>query len=254
MSAEPIEVLPDDGPEEAVLGTFGTASTQPADEGAESVPLPRKSGTKAAKPAPPTNKGRKLAPEPLRPEEVRQLAGAISNRSTSGVRLRGMIGVMFGAGLRLAECLALYPRDIDTTAGIIRVREGKGRKDRTIGIDAYSCALVDRWLDRRRKLGLTARHPLFATYSKGRFGGPLQQRYVRAALVRAADRADMTQRVHPHGLRHSLASDMADRGEPTHVIQAQLGHGSLATTDRYIRRLRPMEVIKVMRGRDWSKD
>lgn len=213
------------------------------------VPLPRRSGTK---PVPPTNKGRKFAPEPLTAAEVRQLVGAISGRSASGARLRAMVAVMFGSGLRLAELLALHPRDVDTSAGTVRVREGKGRKDRVVGLDAYACALVDRWVARRRKLGLTARQPLFATYSEGQAGRPLQQRYVRAALARAAASAELTKRVHPHGLRHSTASDMADRGEPTHVIQAALGHGSLATTDRYVRRLRPKEVIDVMRARDWG--
>jgi integrase/recombinase XerD len=212
-------------------------------------------GTGSERPQPPTNKGRKLPPEPLTPDEVRQLIGAASNRHSSGIRLRAMIAVMYGAGLRLAETLALYPRDIDTAAGTVRVREGKGRKYRTVGIDVYSCSLVDRWLDRRTQLGLNGRAPLFCTYERGEqrtnFGQPMSPRYVRTALARLGDKAGLDKRVHPHGLRHSLASDMADRGFNTHDIQAQLGHGSLATTDRYIRRLRPQGLIEAMRDRDW---
>lgn len=203
---------------------------------------------------PPTNKGRKLTPEPLNSDEMRRLFKAASTRSVSGIRMRAMIGVMFGAGLRLAETLALAPRDIDTEAATVTVREGKGRKYRVVGIGQFGCALVERWLEERRKLGLSPRQPLFCTYSAGNKGRPLQQRYVRAALSRLADRAELTKRVHPHGLRHSLASDMADRGRPTREIQDQLGHGSLATTDRYVRRLRPMEVIEAMREWDWTID
>jgi len=206
---------------------------------------------------PPTNRGRRLPPEPLTPGEVRQLLAASSNRYPSGIRLRAMIGVMYGAGLRLAETLDLYPRDVDTAKGTVRVAVGKGGKYRTVGIDPYSCALVDRWIDRRAKLGLNGRSPLFSTYERGEmrqnFGQRLSPRYVRAALARLGRKAGLDKRVHPHGLRHSLASDMADRGFNTHDIQAQLGHGSLATTDRYIRRLRPTGLIEAMRERDWSE-
>src|SRR3954451_19993530 len=99
---------------------------------------------------PPTNAGRKLPPEPLTAAEVQQLVNATSNRSSSGIRLRALIGVLYGAGLRLAEALALETRDVDTQKGIIRVRNGKGGKTRTVGIDPQGTALLDRWLDRRR--------------------------------------------------------------------------------------------------------
>ena len=200
---------------------------------------------------PPTNKGRKLPAEPLTAAEVAALLGAVSNRSSSGIRLRALIGVMYGAGLRLAESLALMPRDVDTATCTVRVREGKGRKTRTVGIDPHCSALLDRWLDRRRALGLNGRHPVFATYAVGKVGQPLDPRYVRTALARAGAKAGIDKRVHPHGLRHSLAFDLAQRGVPTHVIQAQLGHASLAITDRYVRHLMPIEVIDIMRGRDW---
>src|SRR5690606_24979718 len=121
----------------------------------------------------------------------------------------------------------------------------------TIGIDPRGAALLDRWADRRAALGLNGRHPIFAQYTTGRTGRPLTPRYVRAAMSRLADQAGIDKRVHPHGLRHSLAFDLAQRGTPMHVIQTQLRHGSLAITDRYIRHLHPGEVIDIMRTRDW---
>jgi site-specific recombinase XerD len=206
----------------------------------------------ASRPAPPTNAGRKLPPEPLAADEVRDLIAAISNRSSSGIRLRALVGILYCSGLRLAESLALYPRDADTQAGIIRVREGKGRKSGTVGIDPAGAGLLDRWLDRRRTLKMTNRHPIFALYETGKLGQPMDPRYVRAALARLAAKAGITKRVHPHGLRHSLAFDMAQRGIPTHQIQQQLRHSSLAVTDRYVRHLMPTDVIAVMRHRDWG--
>jgi site-specific recombinase XerD len=92
------------------------------------------------RPVPPTNAGRKLPAEPLTPEEVRILLAAASNRSASGIRLRAMIGVWYGSGLRLAESLSLEPRDVDTQTGTVRVREGKGDKTATVGIDPAGAA------------------------------------------------------------------------------------------------------------------
>lgn len=230
---------------------LGTASTENGPQAADKVPGPRKTGTK---PVPPSNAGRHLPPEPLTATEVTQLLRCASNRTSSGIRMRAMIAVMYGAGLRLAETLNLHPRDVDTTAYIVRVHRGKGGKSRAVGIDTESAALLDRWLDRRRTLGLTGHHPIFATYETGRVGQALQQRYVRTALARLGAKAGIDKRVHPHGLRHSLAFDLAQRGVPTHQIQAALGHGSLATTDRYVRHLMPADVIEVMRNRDWTKE
>lgn len=202
-------------------------------------------------PTPPTNAGRRLPPEPLTREEVHQLLAAASNRSPSGIRLRAMIGVMYGSGARLAETLALELRDIDTQTGIVRIRHGKGDKTRTVGIDPQSCALLDRWLDRRAAYKLNGRQPIFATYETGKVGRPLDPRYVRQTLANLAAKAGIDKRVHPHGLRHSLAFDLAQSGMPMHQIQRQLGHASLAVTDRYVRHLLPADVVEVMRNRSW---
>jgi integrase len=64
-------------------------------------------------------------------------------------------------------------------------------------------------------------------------------------------KAGIEKRVHPHGLRHSLAFAMATEGVPTHEIQAALGHSSLAITDRYVRHLAATDVVARMRSREW---
>jgi site-specific recombinase XerD len=202
-------------------------------------------------PTPPSHKGQTFAPEPLNPDEVRQLIDTASRRSSSGIRLRALIGVMYGAGLRLAEALALQPKDVDTTAGTVRVLRGKGSKSRLVGIDPRSCELLEAWTARRSTLGLTGRHPLFATYTTGQFGRPLSQVQVRTALARLGAKAGIEKRVHPHGLRHSLASDMAERGVSLLIIQKQLGHASLAATGTYIDHLKPTAVVDAMRAREW---
>ena len=200
------------------------------------------------KPTPPTNKGRRLPPEPLTRDEIDRLIAAASGRSTTGIRSRALIAIMAGAGLRLAEALALHPRDVDLASGTVRVRHGKGNRDRTVGILPWAVPLVERWFDRRRRYGLNGRHLVFAQYSSGKVGQPLDPRYVRLLLARLADRAGIDKRVHPHGLRHSLATDLAWRGVPLPLVAAQLGHSTTATTDRYLRRLAPTEVVAAMKA------
>jgi integrase/recombinase XerD len=202
-------------------------------------------------PTPPTNAGRKFPVEPLTADEVRALLSAASNRASSGIRLRAMIGVMYGAGLRLAEVLALKSHDVDTKAGTVRVRHGKGDKARVVGIDPHGAALLDAWMERRRSLGLNGKHLVFAQYTVGKVGEPLDPRYVRTALARLGVKAGLEKRVHPHGLRHSLAFDLAMTGTPTNAIQAALGHTSLAVTDRYVRHIAPADVVATMRAREW---
>ncbi|MGH8899818.1 MAG: tyrosine-type recombinase/integrase [Egibacteraceae bacterium] len=118
---------------------------------------------------------------------------------------------------------------------MIRIRHGKGGRTRTVDIDPSSCAIVQRWLDLRRRRGM--RSPaLFCTLG----GRPLQPRCVRAMLSRYATRAGVDKRVHPHGLRHTHAGELAAEGVPVNVIQAQLGHASLKTTSVYLPRSSPV--------------
>lgn len=204
-----------------------------------------------ARTKPPSHKGRRFPIEILTVSEVHGLLKAASPTSPSGIRARAIIAVLFGAGLRVGELLHLYPRDLDTQRGVIRIRGGKGGKTWTVGIDPGSCALVDQWLDVRAFRGINGHHPVFCGYRVGALGQELSDRYVRTLLTRLGHRAGIEKRVHPHGLRHSLAYDLAQRGVPMPVIQAQLGHGSLATTDRYVRHLMPSDVVQAMRQHTW---
>ena len=196
----------------------------------------------------PWNKGKRLPAEPLTADEARALVKAASNRAPTGIRNRALLVVLYRGGLRSDEALALLPKDLNADEGTIRVLHGKGDKARLVGLDQGAWAVLQRWLDKRTALGIKSRKPVFCTLK----GTPLNDRYVRAMIKRMAVRAGIEKRVHPHGLRHSHASELANEGTPLHVIQQQLGHSSLATTDRYIRHLAPQEVVKTMQSREWT--
>jgi site-specific recombinase XerD len=196
----------------------------------------------------PGNKGKTYPPEILTPEEVRALVRGCSNRAPTGVRNRALIVVLYRAGLRLHEALALTPRDVDAQRGTVNVRHGKGDKHRTVGMDPGAFALLERWLDVRRAQDIGPRRRLFCTLA----GEPVHDSYVRQLLHRLARKAAIDKRVHPHGLRHTHAAELVAEGTPLDIIRDQLGHDSLRTTDRYLRHVAPRERIERMRARAWE--
>jgi len=98
---------------------------------------------------------------------------------------------------------------------------------------------VDRWLDCRKGLRLTARHPLFCTLK----GGPLWDSYVRTLCKRLAAKAGVEKRCHPHGFRHGWALGQVQAGTSLNAIQQLLGHSSLATTSVYLRNIAPAAAV-----------
>jgi len=132
---------------------------------------------------------------------------------------------------------------------VVRVGARTGGQARAAGIDAAALAIVGEWLTARRALGIDDDGPLFCTLS----GGPLQPAYVRQLLPRLADKAGIRKRVHAQGLRYTHAAELAAEGLPAEVIQAQLGHESLASTDRYLRRVSLAHArIGALRRREWT--
>ena len=184
---------------------------------------------------PQSGKGRKLPAEVLTPAEIKALIRACSTRAPTGVRNRALLVVLYRGGLRVGEALALYPKDVDPRRGTIRVLHGKGDQARTVGLDPEALAVIERWADVRKSLGISSRRRLFCTLA----GGPLDSSYVRQLLPRLAARAGIDKRVHAHGLRHTHAAELAEEGYPANFIQDRLGHASLAVTDRYLRHIGP---------------
>lgn len=180
-------------------------------------------------------------------EEVEALIGACGRRSPTGLRNRAMIAVLYGGALRVSEALSLEPKDLDLAKRTGRV-VGKGGKAREFGLAPMAVPHVELWLATRAKLGLARGRGrrLFCTLD----GGPMSDRYVRALLARKAEAIGSPKRVHPHALRHSMAAELDERGARVTDIAAQLGHGSVATTQGYLRTLRAGErldrIVSVM--------
>ncbi len=197
---------------------------------------------------PPANKGLKYPAEVLNPGEVRALIGACSSDSPTWLRNRALIVLLYRTGLRCSEALHLDPKDIDFELGAVSVLHGKGDRRRTVGIDAGALEVVEGWTERRAKLELDRNAPLFCSLTGGRLAGS----YVRTILPQLAEAAGVAKRVHPHGLRHTHAFELLQEGVPLPIIQRQLGHVSLQTTDTYLSHFAPIDVIERISQREWT--
>jgi site-specific recombinase XerD len=199
----------------------------------------------------PANAGNKYPAEVLSRSEIEQLLAACSRRGVTGIRNRALIVVLWRAGLRIAEALALQVKDVDLDAGTLAVLHGKGDYRRVVGLDPQACAVLEVWLARRRELGIARGAPVFCVVSGASRGRPMYSASVRETLKLLGQKAGIEKRVHPHGLRHTHAAELAREGVPVNVIRRQLGHASLATTARYVEHLNPTEVIEAMQNRAW---
>jgi integrase len=197
-----------------------------------------------------TTKGRRFPPEPLSPAEVDALLHACSRRAPTGIRNRALIAVLYRSGLRIGEALALRLADVDLEACSIRVLHGKGDRSSTVGLDPGAVALLERWLEQRRQLGLGRAVTIFCTLK----GDPVRQKYVRALLARLRWKAGIEKRVHAHGFRHTHATELRREGVGIGIISKQLGHSSIATTARYLDHVSPVEVIDTIRRRTWTDE
>lgn len=200
----------------------------------------------------PANKGRKFPPEPLTPREALSLVEACG-KGYAGARNKALITLLWRSGLRVAEALALYPKDVDLEEGRVHVLHGKGDKSRIVAIDPMAGAVIRDWLEARRELGATSKQRLFCVISKPTIGEPMHAAYVRNMVKDAAIKAgfDPDRRVHPHALRHTHAYELFSEGFRLDFIQGQLGHSSLSVTARYIEHLNPAERVDAIRGRRW---
>jgi integrase len=208
---------------------------------------------------PPANKGKHYPAEVLSPAEVRRLLAAARGMRQQCTALRNatMIAVQWRCGLRVAELLALEPRDIDLEYGELLVRNGKGSKRRALGLDAETVALLRSWMEWRDERGFAPDTTLFVTIVQGRYqraGRPISYTTYVEMLKRCARRARIYKRVHTHGLRHTFAVELLREGVPPTIIQKLLGHKSLHHTLVYLDHLLPGEAIDRQRQRRWPAE
>jgi integrase/recombinase XerD len=164
---------------------------------------------------------RKL-PVVLSPEEVARLLDA-----APGLKYKAALSVAYGAGLRASEVISLKIGDIDSRRMVIRVEQGKGRKDRYVMLSPHLLALLRAWWKAARPQGW-----LFPGRDRVQ---PMTTRQLNRACHAAAQMAEINKRVSLHTLRHSFATHLLEHNIDVRVIQVLLGHAKLDTTALYTR-------------------
>ena len=171
-----------------------------------------------------------------------------SPTSSLGIRHRAIIVLLYRTGLRISEALEVREKDVDFEIGSVAVLYGKGGRRRTVGIDPGAYEHIEAWTERRRSLGISDPVPLLCTL----LGGPWASTHVRVMFRRLGRRAGIAKHVHPHGLGHTPADELMMEGIAMPIIQQQLGHSSLESTDTYLAHIAPKQVIDTMKKRQWS--
>jgi integrase/recombinase XerD len=170
----------------------------------------------------PAPKMPKKLPVILSPEEVLEFL--------SCVRLnhhRTILTCCYAAGLRISEALALQVPHIDSQRMMIRVEQGKGRKDRYVMLSPKLLEILRHWWRQAR--------PGHWLFPGGIPGSHLTPKAVGEACQEALERCRISKPISPHSLRHAFAVHLLEQGTDVRTIQLLLGHRSLATTARYLR-------------------
>jgi len=164
----------------------------------------------------------KRLPEVLSLEEVSKLFANVR-----ALKQRTILQTTYAAGLRLMEALNLQTNDIDSARMVIRIRQGKGRKDRYVTLSPTLLETLREYYKACRPNGTL----LFPNRNGDERTHPTT---VQRACRRAARAAGLNKRVTPHTMRHSFATNLLEAGTDLRTIQLLLGHGSLNTTAIYL--------------------
>jgi site-specific recombinase XerD len=194
---------------------------------------------------PPRNKGLRYPADPPKVEEIVAVMRAAGD-STHGRRLRGLIVILWRAGLRIQETLSLAEADLDHRRGALLVRRGKGGRRREVGMDQWGWDELHPWLELRVEFPVG---PLFCVINGSTRGRHWSTAAARAHMRRTALAAGVRRRLAPHQLRHAHAVELAREGVPLIVIQRQLGHSNLGTTSIYLQGIDNEEIIETVHAR-----
>src|ERR1700723_4464947 len=174
----------------------------------------------------PYPKGTHRLPAILSQEEVAQLIQA----ATTSFH-RTLLMTLYATGARNAELTRLKFSDVDSKRMVIHIQGGKGRKDRDVMLSPKLLEeLREHWHRLRRK----PRVWLFPGHHDHGADHPIDTKTVWQACHRAAQRAGIKKKVHPHTLRHCFATHLLEAGADLRTIQILLGHNDLKETARYL--------------------
>lgn len=182
-----------------------------------------------------TPKSQRTLPTVLTVSETEEVFNSLESALGEESELHAMrniaiIELLYSTGIRVSELCGVDLEDIDRARNTIRVF-GKGRKERTVPLGAPALKAIDRWISDARAsyVSSTSGLALFL----GARGKRIDPRTVREVVYSALQALPNAPKFGPHGLRHSAATHLLERGADLRTVQEILGHASLATTQIY---------------------
>ncbi|MEX0932903.1 MAG: site-specific tyrosine recombinase/integron integrase [Candidatus Pacearchaeota archaeon] len=166
----------------------------------------------------PNPKRNKTIPEILSISEVKSLI-----ETTSNIKHRLIIKILYGCGLRVNELINLNREDINFKENLIKVNLGKGKKDRFVKLPSSIKEELESYLK------LNNSRSLFPSNHNGK----LTKKTIAKIVQTSSKRAEIKKRVYPHLLRHSFATHLLEQGTDLRIIQKLLGHSDIKTTQIY---------------------
>ncbi len=173
--------------------------------------------------------GRDL-PRGLTEADVERLLDAPQTTTPLGLRDRAMLETLYATGLRVSELVGLSVGQLNTNAGLVRVR-GKGDRERMVPLGEEALSWVDAYLARARGvlLGRGVANAVFVT----RRGGPMTRQAFWHLIKRYGAAVGIERNLSPHTLRHAFATHLLNHGADLRTVQMLLGHADLSTTQIY---------------------
>jgi site-specific recombinase XerD len=161
-------------------------------------------------------------PVVLSPEEVTQFLECVTSR-----KHRAILTTCYAAGLRISEAVALTPPAIDSKRMVLRVEQGKGRKDRYVMLSPKLLEILRTWW--------RVEKPKDWLFSGDMPGRHITRFAVECECQKAHRISKISKPITPHSLRHAFAVHLLEQGTDVRTIQLLLGHRSLTTTAKYLR-------------------
>lgn len=158
-------------------------------------------------------------------EELDKLVNLPNKKYLSGIRNRAILAILCYAGLRVGELINLKPYDIKEKDNAIRVNNAKWKSSRLVYVPSYLFHYINKWSEVKPESKY-----LFCS----RYGKRLLPDYIQKMVKRYAAKIAPDKNIHPHCLRHSIATIWLKESKPISGIQKQLGHTSLSTTQIYM--------------------
>lgn len=169
-------------------------------------------------------------------EEARHLLETPDVQTAVGTRDRAMLEVFYSSGLRLAEISRLTLEDLDLKNAFLRVKHGKGAKDRVVPLGQGACEALRAYVEKVRNQWASLPSAQKQVWlSSTRPHGPLKSQAIEVMVKRYGRLAGLSKRVTPHVWRHTCATHLVASGASIAYVQRLLGHCSLRTTQIYVR-------------------